>query len=288
MKTGIAKYVALVLLVSALVAQALIVQPAGAGPRRGNVIRGLFDVGGYSLYLRCNGEGSPTVVMDAGGNEDSTTWSDVRPSLVRVTRVCVYDRAGLGRSDPGPVPRTTQTMVDDLTTLLSVAGVPGPYVLVGHSLAGWLVQLLAREDGGDTVVGVVLIDTLPPDLIAVFDSLGVPIPATDDTVENPEGLDFRASAEQVLTAGPFPPVPLVVLTHGAPGDLGPLEETWQDLQIAQSELSPLGSLIVAGKSAHYIHNDQPRLVFRAIRQVIRRARHVATRWHAVNGDVRGV
>ena len=158
--------------------------------------------------------------MDAAANEDSSTWSDVGPSLARVTRVCVYDRAGLGRSDPGPVPRTSQTMVDELTTLLSVADVPGPYVLVGHSFAGFNVQLFAREDAGDTVVGVVLVDATPPGLIALYDSLGIPIPPPDDTVENPEGLDFRASAAQVLTAGPFPPVPLVVLTHGSPGDLG--------------------------------------------------------------------
>ena len=114
--------------------------------------------------------------MDAAGNEDSSTWSDVEPSLARVTRVCVYDRAGLGRSEPGPVPRTSQTMVDDLTTLLRVAAVPGPYVLVGHSIAGFNVQVFAREDGGDTVVGVVLIDATPPDFIAVLDSLGFPIP----------------------------------------------------------------------------------------------------------------
>jgi Alpha/beta hydrolase family len=283
MKTRIAQSVAFILVVSALAAQAFVVQPAGAAAPGGNVIKGLFDVGGYRLFLRCNGEGGPTVVMDAGGNEDSSTWSDVRPSLVRLTRVCVYDRAGLGRSDPGPVPRTSQTMVDDLTTLLSVAGVPGPYVLVGHSLAGWLVQLLAREDAGDTVLGVVLIDTLPPDLIAVFDDFDIPVPATDDTDQNPEGLDFRASAEQVLTAGPFPPVPLVVLAHGAPGDLGPpLEAIWQDLQVAQSQLSPSGSLIVARKSAHHIHHDQPRLVFRAIRQVIRQARHDAARGEDVS------
>jgi pimeloyl-ACP methyl ester carboxylesterase len=269
MKTRIATYVAFILLVSALA----VAQPVGAAAPRGNVIRGLFDVGGYSLYLRCNGEGSPTVVMDAGGNEDSSTWSDVRPSLVRLTRVCVYDRAGLGRSEPGPVPRTSQTMVDDLTTLLSVANVPGPYVLVGHSFAGWIVQLFAREDDSDAVVGVVLVDTMPPGIVALYDSLGIPIPAPDDTEENPEGLDFRVSAELVLTAGPFPAVPLVVLTHGSPpGDPDPVEEAWQEMQVEQSELSPMGQLIVARKSGHFIHNDQPRLVFRAIRKVIRQAR----------------
>jgi hypothetical protein len=88
-------------------------------------------------------------------------------------------------------------------------------------------------------------------------------------------MDIRASAVQALTAGPFPPVPLIVLTHGPPGDLGPLEEIWQEMQVAQSQLSPRGRLIVARKSGHYIQNDQPRLVFAAIVQVVAMARHNA-------------
>ena len=276
-----------VALIVGLAAVMVGVQPAGASAPQDSVIDGLFDVGGYRLYLRCTGKGhptkgNPTVVMDAGGGEDSSTWSDVEPSLARVTRVCVYDRAGLGRSDPAPIPRTSQTMVDDLTTLLRVAGVPGPYVLVGHSIAGWNVQLFAREDGGDTVVGVVLIDATPPEFLAVLDSVGVYIPPPEDSVNNPEGLDFRASAAQVLTAGPFPPVPLIVLTHGTPGSLGPLEEVWQELQVAQSQLSPKGRLIVARKSGHFIQSDQPRFVFAAIVQVVARARHNAARGHAVS------
>jgi hypothetical protein len=273
---------AAVALIVGLAAMMVGVQPAGAAAPRHSVIEGLFDVGGHRLYLRCTGNRTPTVVMDAGANEDSSTWSHVEPSLAPVTRVCVYDRAGLGRSDPGPVPRTSQTMVDELTTLLRVAGVPGPYVLVGHSIAAWNVQLFAREDGGDTVVGVVLVDGTPPEFIALLDSVGAYIPPPEDTVNNPEGQDFRASAAEVLAARPFPPVPLIVLTHGPPGDLGPLEEPWQELQVAQSQLSPLGRLIVARKSGHHIHHDQPRLVFRAIVQVVAWSRHDAARGHAVS------
>jgi pimeloyl-ACP methyl ester carboxylesterase len=228
------------------------------------------------LYLRCTGERTPTVVMDhsLGEGGDSTTWSAVEPSIAHHTRVCVYDRAGVGRSDPGPVPRTSQLMVDELTTLLRVAAVPGPYVVVGHSIAGFNVQVLARQDGGQNVVGVVLIDTTPPELIAIFDELGIPIPPPEDRVENPEGIDLRASAAQVLAAPPFPPVPLLVLTHGSPGALPPpLEDVWQELQLAQSQLSPTGRLIVARDSGHYIQIDQPKLVVRAIVEVVARARH---------------
>ena len=175
------------------------VQPAGAaGPRHG-VIEGLFDVGGYDLYLRCTGTGTPTVVMDASANADSSTWSDVEPSLARVTRVCVYDRAGLGRSDPPTVlsPARARRWSTSSPPCCDVAAVPGPYVLVGHSIAGFNVQLWAREDGGHTVVGVVLIDATPTGLIAVYDSLGIPIPPPDDLVENEEGFDYRVSATQI-------------------------------------------------------------------------------------------
>ena len=272
---------AVVALLVGLAAVTVGAQPAGAGGPRHGVIEGLFDVGGYRLYLRCTGKGNPTVVMDASAGEDSSTWSDVEPSLARLTRVCVYDRAGLGLSDPGPVPRTSQTMVDDLTTLLDVARVRGPYVLVAHSIAGWNVQVFAREDDGDTVVGVVLIDATPPEFLAVYAGFGFPIPPPEVSEDNLDGLDFHASAEQALTAGPFPPVPLVVLTHGSPGSYGPpLEEPWQQLQVAQSQLSPEGRLIVARKSGHYIQNDQPRLVFAAIVQVVARARHNEARGHA--------
>ena len=219
--------------------------------------------------------------MDASAGEDSSTWSDVEPLLARVTRVCVYDRAGLGGSDdPVPGLRTSQTMVAELTTLLRVAGVPGPYVVVGRSIAGWNVHVFAREDRGDTVVGVVLIDATPPEILAVYESFGFPIPPPEVSEDNLDGLDFHASAARALTAGPFPPVPLAVLTHGTPGDLGPLEEPWQQLQVAQSRLSPEGRLIVARKSGHYIQNDQSRLVVAAIVQVVARARHNEARGHA--------
>ena len=246
---------------------------AQAGAARGptEVVDRLVDVGGYGLYLRCTGRGSPTVVMDASLGADTSTWSNVEPVLSRVTRVCVYDRAGLGRSDDGPFPRTSQTLVDELKTLLRNAEVQGPYVFVAHSIAGLHVQLFARQDGGRSVAGVVLIDTTPAGFVAVLDSLGLQFPPPDDPIENPEGLDIRGSADEVLTAPPFPAVPLVVLTHGV--SFGPpLEQPWQELQAAQAEFSPFGRLVVAKRSGHYIQNDEPQLVVRTVIEVVADAR----------------
>ena len=86
----------------------------------------LVDVGGYRLHINSTGEGSPTVVLDAGVCDCSLNWCLVQPEVARFTRVCSYDRAGLGWSDAGPSPRTSQQIARELHTLLKNAGIPGP------------------------------------------------------------------------------------------------------------------------------------------------------------------
>jgi pimeloyl-ACP methyl ester carboxylesterase len=117
----------------------------------------LVDVGGFRLHIQCVGEGSPTVVLDAGLSGSSLDWSLIQPELGHTTRVCAYDRAGMGWSDPGPQPRTPRQIADELHTLLTNAGIAGPYVLVGHSLAGKNVRLFALSHP-DQVAGMVLVD----------------------------------------------------------------------------------------------------------------------------------
>lgn len=126
---------------------------AGRYPARGQLV----DVGGYRLHIQCVGTGSPTVVLDAGLGGSSLDWSLVQPELSRSARVCAYDRAGMGWSDPSPQPRTPRQIADELHTLLSNAGIAGPYVLVGHSLAGKNVRLFALQHP-DQVAGMVLVD----------------------------------------------------------------------------------------------------------------------------------
>jgi pimeloyl-ACP methyl ester carboxylesterase len=117
----------------------------------------LIDVGGHQLHLYCTGAGSPTVVLDAMGNGWSLYWSTVQPEIAKFTRVCSYDRAGYGWSDPGPTPRTAQQVAIELHTLLANAQVPGPYVLVGHSFSGFTVRLFRNQDPRE-VVGMVLVE----------------------------------------------------------------------------------------------------------------------------------
>lgn len=118
----------------------------------------LVDVGGYKMHINCIGQGSPTIILVAGMSDFSVTWAYVQPEVARFTRVCSYDRAGLGWSEPSPAPRTASTMVEELHTLLVNADVQGPYVLVGHSLGGMLVRVYAHNHP-DEVVGMILVDS---------------------------------------------------------------------------------------------------------------------------------
>jgi pimeloyl-ACP methyl ester carboxylesterase len=120
----------------------------------------MVDVGGYSLHLYCTGEGgeAPTVVMDSGLGGTVLDWQLVQPEVAELTRVCTYDRGGMGWSAPGAQPRTSQQIVKELHTLLGNAGVQGPYVLVGHSFGGTNLQVYASQYP-DEVAGMVLVDS---------------------------------------------------------------------------------------------------------------------------------
>src|SRR5512141_2281272 len=122
----------------------------------------LVDVGGHRLHIHCAGTGSPTVVIVAGAGDWSTTWEGVvQPEVTKTTRVCTYDRAGLGWSDPSALPSDAAQFAKELHTLLQNANVPGPYVMVGHSLGGLPVRVFAHEYSSE-VAGVVLIESMSP------------------------------------------------------------------------------------------------------------------------------
>jgi pimeloyl-ACP methyl ester carboxylesterase len=120
----------------------------------------LFDVGGHRLYLSCIGAGSPAAVLESGLGETSSGWSVIAHELARSTRVCVYDRAGRGASEPAPAPQDGAAVATDLHTALSLAQVAGPFVLVGHSTGGGYVRIFAGRYPKD-VAGVVLLDAQP-------------------------------------------------------------------------------------------------------------------------------
>jgi pimeloyl-ACP methyl ester carboxylesterase len=137
---------------------------AEAADVRANPLPGqIVDVGGYRLHIHCTGSGSPTVVIESGWGDSSASWGWVQPEVAKITRICTYDRAGMGWSEPSPQPRTAREFAKELHTLLEKADEPGPYVLVGHSLGGYTVLVYAHDYPAE-VSGLVLIDAqdLPP------------------------------------------------------------------------------------------------------------------------------
>jgi pimeloyl-ACP methyl ester carboxylesterase len=132
-----------------------------ANPAPGQMV----DVGGHQMHLYCTGnnmDGNPTVILETGAGSTSASWALVQPEVAKATRVCSYDRAGMGWSDPSPEPRDAQHIAQELHTLLHNAHILGPYVFVGWSYGG----LYVREYGGqygDEVAGLVLLDTSHPD-----------------------------------------------------------------------------------------------------------------------------
>jgi pimeloyl-ACP methyl ester carboxylesterase len=127
-------------------------------PRIGQAV----DVGGRTLNLYCSGEGSPTVILETGGNGPGYAWMPIQTRLATFTRACWYDRAGVGWSDPPEGPRTSASVVTDLHEMLSRAGVAPPYVLVGASIGGEYARIFTSRYPHD-VAGLVLVDSAHPD-----------------------------------------------------------------------------------------------------------------------------
>ena len=122
----------------------------------------MVDVGGHRLHIDCAGQGSPTVVLDAGSGEMSADWALVQRGVSGTTRVCAYDRAGMGWSETGPEPRDAEQISGELRTLLTEAGIEGPYVLAGHSFGG-LYALTYAAHFPEEVAGVCLVDSSSPE-----------------------------------------------------------------------------------------------------------------------------
>src|SRR4051812_6247060 len=117
----------------------------------------LVYIGGHRLHLWCTGSGTPAVILDTGLGGSTAGWGFVQPDVARFTRVCSYDRAGMGYSDPGPSPRTARRIASELAELLVRSGIDGPVVLVGASIAGFDIRVLA-SDHPERAAGLVLVD----------------------------------------------------------------------------------------------------------------------------------
>jgi pimeloyl-ACP methyl ester carboxylesterase len=253
-------------------------QPGSPGQGR------LVDIGDRRLNLECQGTGTPPVVFVAGlGDSGETAWGAVWDQVARSARACVYDRAGLGRSDPSPHPATYQSAVDDLHALLHSAHVAGPYVLVGHSLGGLLTRLYAHRHPAE-VAGVVLVDATPVDWFPTVQRL-LPAEFLGPLEHNPEGFDLRhglASLTALDTRGTLGDRPLAAMwapnqpPAGLPAAITQeLGRRWEAEQARLGRLSAASHLQRVAAGGHYLQRDQPQLVLDAINQTVRAAQRAA-------------
>jgi pimeloyl-ACP methyl ester carboxylesterase len=242
--------------------------------------KGTFELpNGRSLYMECRGTGSPTVVFEVGMEEPISDVSYVQDTLARQYMTCSYDRANNGESGEAPTPRTAGDVVNDLHQLLETAEVPGPYVLAGSSYGGFFVQLYGRRYS-DEVAGVIAMNPEPP-ADQVVKRIH-PLPGFTKEVreedqayfsgENPEGIDWFASSEELEKAPPPPPVPFeMLLSEKEPGCEGdPLclesDDVYVEIEREVAQRWPQSSVrkVDAG---HVIFLDKPEEAVDAVKRV---------------------
>ena len=242
------------------------------------------DFGGFKLHYQCFGEGTPTIIVEAGGGDTpitTLTWKSVIQKTQSITRICIYDRLDT---------RTSQGNAENLHILLEKIPLPGPYILVAHSLGGFHARVFTHLYPQE-VAGLILVDTTVPfneasNVIATAyptytsDEKPIITQAREKLFNTPApntygNLDVTASEEQVRQSGSFGELPLIVISEN-PDPLGVDPITGQ--QIAPiilkvqanlaATLSSKGVFIVAKTSNHFISVYEPQIIIDAIARMV--------------------
>jgi pimeloyl-ACP methyl ester carboxylesterase len=244
--------------------------PEPASPTASAVAAGRVDVGGYELAYECRGEGSPTIVAEAGYDSAGTsTWFELMDGLAGISRVCTYDRAGTGTSDPRPDAEalTTADQAEELRTLLDGAGVDPPFVLVAHSYGGFVARLFA-DAYLDETAGIVLIESSHEDEIDPYADFYGDKPA-GDWVDGGDLLDIDATEADLRDARDYGDMPLIAIRAERYEDVLD-EDLWRETQADLATLSTNGIHVEALGSGHFVMEagNNPAVVLAAVEAVV--------------------
>lgn len=259
-----------------------IAPPAASAQTEAPVISSPVNIGDRTIFLRCIGSGSPTLLLEAGYGDGGVSWAPVQIAASEFVRVCSYDRAGEERSDPPDhYPRTGAEVVADLHVALAKAEVAPPYLLVGQG-HGALFSRLFAETYPQDVAGMLLLDPWPESFDSTLRTL-----VTDHQWQQYENLlanepdteviDFPATYGELRDAGSLPDVPLLILSHGTPPaadgyppawPVAEQEQLWQHLQQAMAGLTPQGEQREVPGSGDMIQLAKPDVVIEAIREMV--------------------
>jgi pimeloyl-ACP methyl ester carboxylesterase len=252
--------------------------PAPAAvPARPDVQSSEVVVGNTKLHYELAGSGGATVVLESGLGDGLDSWDEVFPAIARFARVVRYDRAGYGESQLGNEPRTITQIATDLHALLHGAKLPPPYVLVGHSLGGWIIRGFAHLYP-DEVAGLVFVD---PGTEAIFKNAPKDLVQKDAEAQekslqgSPGGMAEWMQMKNQLASGftevsafhPPPDVPTMLMIANRdrpPGWAAAVLE----LYAPWVERAAAGYIVLTADSSHYIQRDEPPAVIAAVRRVV--------------------
>ena len=233
-----------------------------------------YDIGeGRTLYLRCAGEGSPLILLEAGDERGVDKWFQMFDALASQTRTCAYDRAGIGRSSEAVGCRGLDDILDDLDALIGAAGLDGPYLLVGASGGGFLMAGLAARHPGE-VAGLVLLETpkgapvstLPPEVVEAI---------ACDSPTNIERRDYAGIEQAAWDAraqiGEFP---MTIVSNDSGPDAPAGEQTNVADQRGWLVLSPSSKQVIV-TSGHDVVQNEPELVEAEILAVLAATRRTS-------------
>lgn len=238
-----------------------------------------INIDGNTVEYVTSGSGSPVVVLVNGAGGPIEGWFRVFSGLEKLTTIFAYNRAGIGRSSKPTEPQTGNILVETLRAALLKAGLEPPYILVGHSLGGLIVNLFARTYP-NTVAGVVFLDATAPEDVASMAAhetlLQRFLRQLLERVFGKDTLGEVAHVQQTVTlieqAPPFPNIPVVVVSGGKPAMAwltpAPALASRAENQRRLSLLSPRGKQVIASKSGHFPQLSQPEIVIEAIRSVL--------------------